>query len=856
MLGWLSLVGFALAAPPDHAPTGASFGTASAGSAITRLVVSKDKLLVAGVSDAGGLLPARKGQVILVDASTWTVGETSFGTDECYALSVAVAPRAAGGDWVWIGCQDGTIETWLWKSGTFAAYKGTGTKAQVFDLASLTDGTSARSVIGLWPGATSDVLYALDDGDGSQDTYAHKLFVTDGELTEDTTYTPSGIFGDADPIDAVLRPGLLSDDPGQVVVAHGGSNFAIWTLSSGFVQRSQLSLLALDPTDLAPHELSGAYVAERANDRISRWDGTTSPNSVVVLRATGLNAPRSIVSVTDSTTSVVSHLVADGDGSGNHRIQVFADVTAEPTSEFSLDFVTADMVSGLDGYVFAGTEGGTIRVLTRGPWVDKVKLSKSSAVSGDSVDLTFKSDTDGSYNVVQDGTYSGGGTTLSSGDITASGSGAASFTVDSTWTEGDHSVWVRVTDGGGDVGYARAVLTIDNPPTGVQLRNANVGFINRGIVLNFDALTASDTTGYDVYISRDPFTDAEYPDGTGPTGVVDGVTSPISVDQPTDSSTVTVTIPKLVNDTTYYVAVRGKDSKRSGPMSNVVSETPRATLSASDVTGEVGGPPAWCATGPTGLLGGIGVLGAVALMRRRRGALAALAVAALTTSSVARAQDAEDDGGPPSTRPRGLSRFDRDVTSAWGNFTFDGGSYAYKDATIQSIYGQRGVDFRVSAGVQLFRYAEVNVGVGLITKKGFTVDSTGQTSAEYTRLQMAPFSLDARLRLHVIDEQPVVPFGGVGVDWVFWRETPLDADKVPVAAGRIVGSKLGWHWDAGVNILLDTFAPNRASELEARSGINDTWLTIQYRRQIVGKTGDAGLDLDGWTLSGGLKIDF
>ena len=131
----------------------------------------------------------------------------------------------------------------------------------------------------------------MREGQLMQDTYAHKLFVTDGELTEDTTYTPSGIFGDADPIDAVLRPGLLSDDPGQVIVAHGGSNFAIWTLSSGFVQRSQLSLLALDPTDLAPHELSGAYVAERANDRISRWDGTTSPNSVVVLRMGYLSIP-------------------------------------------------------------------------------------------------------------------------------------------------------------------------------------------------------------------------------------------------------------------------------------------------------------------------------------------------------------------------------------------------------------------------------------------------------------------------------------------------------------------------------------------------------------------------------------
>lgn len=858
MLGWLSLVGLALAAPPDHAPSAATFGTFAAGSGISRLTVSEDAAVIAGVSDSGSLFTARHGQVVLVDARTWSSAETSFSDGECYALTVALAPRVAGGHWVWIGCQDGTIETWTWSGAKLKAYTRSGqTDPEVFDLAALTTGGGDRSVIGVWVNPDGDALYALDDGDSSGDTYGHRLFVTDGALTEDTAYVPAGLFGDADPIDAVFRPGLFESDPGQVVVSHGGSNFALWTLSSGFVQRSVLTLLTLDPTDLAPNELGGAYVVERSNDRISRWDGTTSPNSVVVLRATGLDAPRAMVAVTDPSTSVVSRLVADRDASGGQRVQVFGDLTLDPQSDFAVDFSTVDLVAGNDGYVFAGTDDGTIRVMTRGPWVNQVLLSADSAVAGDSIDLSFKSDSDGSFEVERDGTYTGGGISLVTGDAGAGLITETSFTVDSAWTEGEHGVWIRVTDGDGDVGYARGSLTIDNLPESVSLTRANVGFRNRGLVLTFTALTASDTTGYDVYISRDPFTAADYAAGGGPTGTVDGVTSPITVDQPADASTVSVTISKLVNDQTYYVAVRGKDSKRSGPMSNVVSQTPRATFSAAGITGDAGGPPAWCATGPTGLLTGLGALALAAVTRRRRGALVALVGASLAASTAARAQDVSD-GEPVDTtsRSRGLSRFDRDVTSAWGNFTFDGGSYAYSDKTIQSIYNQRAVDLRVSAGVQLFRYAEVNLGVGLVTKKGYAVDTEGTPSAERTRLQLAPFSLDARLRVHVIDEQPIVPFGGVGVDWIFWRETLLDSDNVPVAASRVVGSKMGWHWDAGVNILLDTFARDRASELEARTGINDTWLTLQYRKQIVGKQGDAGLDLDGWTISGGLKVDF
>ena len=41
-------------------------------------------------------------------------------------------------------------------------------------------------------------------------------------------------------------------------------------------------------------------------------------------------------------------------------------------------------------------------------------------------------------------------------------------------------------------------------------------------------------------------------------------------------------------------------------------------------------------------------------------------------------------------------------------------------------------------------------------------------------------------------------------------------------------------------MLLDIFARDRASLLEARTGINDTWITFEWRRQSIDDAIDRG----------------
>jgi hypothetical protein len=268
-------------------------------------------------------------------------------------------------------------------------------------------------------------------------------------------------------------------------------------------------------------------------------------------------------------------------------------------------------------------------------------------------------------------------------------------------------------------------------------------------------------------------------------------------------------------------------------------------------TGCNGGADAGCSSvnGSGGVLMMLLGLSLVAT-RRRQTALAALLAAAMLAPVEASAQE------------RGLARFDRDTTAAWSNFEFRWGRLTPLDDSLQRQYGG-GNEFTLSGGPQIFRIVEFDFSVGFYLKRGVLLGETSNTlTGTQSRLQMANLGAALTLRAHVLDEQPFVPFASVGPNWVFWRTDGFNvatgddgSDELTVDTGdRQVGSRGGWHWQAGGQILLDWLSPRRASILEASSGINDTWLTISYRRQYA--EGGGGANLSGWAFHVGLQIDY
>ena len=64
---------------------------------------------------------------------------------------------------------------------------------------------------------------------------------------------------------------------------------------------------------------------------------------------------------------------------------------------------------------------------------------------------------------------------------------------------------------------------------------------------------------------------------------------------------------------------------------------------------------------------------------------------------------------------------------------------------------------------------------------------------------------------------------------------------------------MGWHYRAGVEILLDVFDSSSASMLDVRYKIKDTYLVLSYQNQEVG---DEGLIFNGESYMIGLRMQY
>ncbi len=71
---------------------------------------------------------------------------------------------------------------------------------------------------------------------------------------------------------------------------------------------------------------------------------------------------------------------------------------------------------------------------------------------------------------------------------------------------------------------------------------------------------------------------------------------------------------------------------------------------------------------------------------------------------------------------------------------------------------------------------------------------------------------------------------------------------------RYSGGKPGYHWGYGVDILLDPLDRGRASLADARWGIHDTYLVVEWREHRM-LDSNTGFDFSNKGLSFGLKID-
>lgn len=750
---------------------------------------------LAGSFDGRLVAAAVADGLYLVDTQTWLVG----GWSGCDAAGVALQRIDDGEYTAWVGCEDGTLRV-VDVDGVTATTDTSRTVTLDYD-----------QIFGVHWDVSTEALFII--GKSDEDTAPSVVSVNSDDMSLSSTAV------------ALVRTGYADSAVSnrRLFVLHSSDDVSYFDLGAT-VATTNTSLSVFSINDIAPSIRGSIYGAD---------------NTGVVTEFTTLWSAL-IPSVGDAANAVG---VSDWDDdewlmvARDSEIDVYGLNSGTPTNSsspeetFSTDDSISDIIVAAEGYAFANA-GSAMVVYSANPWIDDVSLSTSDAVDGDEVDLSFALDGAFSWSVRIGSTS---GEEIDAGSLSAAGTVELSFTVDDRFEEGSNDIVVVGTDSAGRTGSRGASLVVDNPPPTPSLE---VGFGNSSLLVNLGEAAVSDLATYQIYVSTQPFEAADYPTG-GPTfDGDDALDTPISVAVAEQGDT-TATISPLTNDVTYYIAARAVDEGgQESPMSAVVPGTPRPTYSATQRSGDQGGPA--CSHLPLSAMG-LPIFLAAALVRRRRMVAGVAAGTALLVAAPARAELPTDD------------------TEAHFNVELRYGSVKLEDEGLQQTYGTNGHDiFEVEFGPQFFQVAEIDLGLGYYRDTAVTTDADGNASGEETRFTMLPISLDLTLRAHILDEQPLVPFVRAGLDYSLWREAWVVGESKEVNRG----AKAGWHWGVGGQLLLDTFARRRASRLEANTGINDTWLTVEYRAvtmepgEFLFFDNSAGTSFSHTELMVGIKLDY
>jgi hypothetical protein len=186
--------------------------------------------------------------------------------------------------------------------------------------------------------------------------------------------------------------------------------------------------------------------------------------------------------------------------------------------------------------------------------------------------------------------------------------------------------------------------------------------------------------------------------------------------------------------------------------------------------------------------------------------------------------------------------------------------------TIASQFDSWPTAFRLQVGRQIHDQFQVQLDLGLISDTAYATSVTDDsTSGTKVSLKIYPLALGLAYRFDYFQEQPVVPYVAAGLQGALSVLKDLSAAADDASINHREGAYVG----GGLEILLDTFEPSRASDLELSSGINDTYLVIDARYNWLQKYfSDGGLTDDiaagnsdvllfnGFQITAGLKFDF
>ncbi len=210
----------------------------------------------------------------------------------------------------------------------------------------------------------------------------------------------------------------------------------------------------------------------------------------------------------------------------------------------------------------------------------------------------------------------------------------------------------------------------------------------------------------------------------------------------------------------------------------------------------------------------------------------------------------------------------------WGSFELSLGAYKPNvDAEFggaaqpwQTAFGGgRGLIFRADAAISLLKQygtLDLGLGAGYFSKSGHGQNLDGSTSVDATTFWMIPIRLSLTYRFDVLVERyniPFTPYARVSLDrYQWWVQN--GAGNTANANGRNgSGATNGYSLSGGLAFLLDWLDPTLAREMDRDTGINHTYIFVDFTKSYVKDFNSAtswDLSDEKVSISGGLLFVF
>lgn len=194
----------------------------------------------------------------------------------------------------------------------------------------------------------------------------------------------------------------------------------------------------------------------------------------------------------------------------------------------------------------------------------------------------------------------------------------------------------------------------------------------------------------------------------------------------------------------------------------------------------------------------------------------------------------------------------------------------FTDATpYANIFGQESATlFGFHADRQLWQgFGSLAIGVGARygSVSGSAQLEDGTASSDTTELHLLPLTASLIYRFDVLQERlqiPLVPYGKAGMNYTLWwilngRGEVANSWGLDGEGHTGSGGTMGWFASAGLQLHLDFFDTQMATEFDTESGVNNSYLFAEYTMSEVNDFGsDESMELSSDHLSFGLMFEF